>query len=69
MMLLMIVADTGKTKLLVKELLCMKHRLGNKRNNYWHLNSLSLDTHGPVKPVLKVSFFLISTAENADITK
>lgn len=51
MMLLMIVADTGKTNLLIKELLCMKHRLGNKRNNYWHLNSLSLNTYGPVKPI------------------
>lgn len=49
MMLLMIVADTGKTKLFIKELLHRKHRLGNKRNNYGHLNSLSLDTHGHLK--------------------
>lgn len=71
MMLLMIVADTDKTELLIKQLLNRKHRLGNKRKNYWHLlNSLSLDTHGPVKPyVLKVSLCLIPTTENADIKK
>lgn len=47
----------NKTEILIKhQLLNIKHRLGNKGNNYWHIHqSLSLDTYRPVKEAIPLS--------------